>query len=159
MKLTGLRVERIDGVDEPATGRKWLVVKSADGDQPDPIRDAAVKALSLLAENPLPAETVAALAAFAAAAGVEQEFKTAEPPAEPEPAPEPAEAPDVEKAVADAIEKALPTLLPAVLQKMLDAELADAQPAESRQETEQDGPVSKTRPKLGEGLFNNVFGR
>lgn len=156
MKLTGLRVERIDGVDEPATGRKWLVVKSADGDQPDPIRDAAVKALSLLAENPLPAETVAALAAFAAAAGVEQEFKTAEPPAEPAEAPE---APDVEKAVADAIEKALPTLLPAVLQKMLDAELADAQPAESRQETEQDGPVSKTRPKLGEGLFNNVFGR
>lgn len=73
-KLTALDVERTDAVDRPATGHRWMIVKSEgeNGSTPD-TAELAKAALDLIAkgELELPEDVAKALAALAEALGVE----------------------------------------------------------------------------------------
>src|SRR5690348_2655557 len=95
-KLQRLRVERTDGVDRPATGHKWVVVKSEDAagnveDLAKTLVDEVVKA-----EVELSKDAASALVALAGALGIELETKNETPAEEPaEEAAAPVEEPSV----------------------------------------------------------------
>lgn len=87
--LEQLRVERVDGVDRPATGHKWVVVKSESGDVEKDYAGAGKAALEALAkesELTLTKEQADALNALAELLELDVTFKSedAEPDADDE---------------------------------------------------------------------------
>ena len=160
-KLEDLEVERVDGVDRPATRRKWLLLKA---EEPDELRenvsrllDDLQKVLEALEKVDLPEETVTAISRFAEAHGLT--FKAKKKPEDEEegygyPPPEkPKMAEDVAKAIAD-LHQAL-AQLPEMVAKAVSEALAEARVTKSappsRQVQAQDS--GQEFPKFGEGMF------
>lgn len=80
-KLTDLRVDRVDGVGEPATGYKWAIIKQENATASSAtvaIETIARTAFDAVAKESLSEETIALLKQLAEALGVEAAFKSAE---------------------------------------------------------------------------------
>jgi hypothetical protein len=171
-KLNDLRVERVDGVDSPATGHRWVIVKSDDVETPvekDYAGTATAALEALLKEDSLTLSdaSVEALRALAELLEMDVEFKSAEPTGDDEPEVEgKTDEPDVEKNddedktyTADEVED----LLANALQKLgVDPEQVAKStrvvPRSKQPKSTEDGgdePIVK-----GKGLFANiVFGQ
>ncbi len=91
-ELENIEVDRVDAVDRPATGRRWLIMKSEEEDENAAIakelEERVAQALEALANDaqgrgglPLSEEALSALNRLAALYGVQQPFSAA--PAEP----------------------------------------------------------------------------
>ena len=85
-ELEDVEVDRMDGVDDPATGRRFLFMKSADAEEDRAhtlaFAKASFKALRMLAKSEagFPADTVAALTELAELSDAKDlKFKTAAP--------------------------------------------------------------------------------
>lgn len=178
-KLMGLRVERVDGVGSPATGKTWVILKSTATPEAvaksEEIVKAAGSALTALLKEAtdgleLSKETTDALHALAALLEVEAEFTAksveapeavVDPPAAVDP---PAGEPDEpvvskETYTADEVE----ALLAETLEKA-GVELDDdgepvakaAKPVVKSKQLQGTGEATVTKSK-GEGIFENVI--
>jgi hypothetical protein len=172
-KLEKLEVERVDGVDEPATRQKFLIIKA---EEPEELRhnveqllekvEAALNALVKSEDLALSEEAAAALNEVARMLDLDFTFKAKKPKKEGEgeeygygyPAPKkPAKKAEDEiaKSIAAVLDEKLAPL--AEIMKALQQSQQQTKP-ESRQAKAQDDIAKSTR-KLGEGLFTNiVFG-
>jgi hypothetical protein len=165
-KLTDIDVERVDGVDEPATRRKFLIIKSEEPDEMSQnVRELLGKienALRLLAkaeELNLSDEAAEALNEVAKTVGLEDVTFKAKAKSKDEEEEEeygyPPPAKQKKEAALD-VEELAAAVAKAVVQS-LQAEVAKSAKPASRQ------PVSYTsgvKKQLGEGLFTDIiFGR
>ena len=139
-KLEDLRVERVDGVDRPATGHRWVIVKSEEA---DPVEKdyagaarAAIEALSKEEGVTVSKETAEALTALAALLEMSVEFKSVEgAPASDDTDGDPA------ATVADD-----EPLTKATLRDALMEVFASEEDDEDADEDEEEGEVEKTEP-------------
>ena len=87
-ELEDIEVDRVDAVDRPATGRRWLIMKSEEEDENAAIakelEERVAEVLAALANDaqgrgglPLSEETLSALNRLAALYGVQQPFSVA----------------------------------------------------------------------------------
>lgn len=175
-KLTDIELERVDGVDEPATRQKFLILKA---EEPDELREnvkelldrveAALHALAKAEDLMLPEEAAQALNDVAKALDLGLSFKAKKPSkgeeeyGYPEPKkPAKKDGLDIDAlagAIASAIRQEFAPLMDLAKSVNTKSEAkSDAKPA-SRQPMGQD-VINKAAPrKLGEGLFTDiVFG-
>jgi hypothetical protein len=162
-RLEDLEVERVDGVDRPATRRRWLLLKA---EEPDELRenvsrllDDLQKVLEALEKVDLPEETVKAISRFAETHGLT--FKARKKPEDEEegygyPAPEKPKKKgegEVVKAIAD-LHQVL-AQLPEMVARAVSEALAETRVAKSappsRQVQAQDS--GHELPPFGEGMF------
>lgn len=174
-RLEEIDLERVDGVDEPATRQRFLLLKA---EEPEELRqnvegllrqvEAALQELAKIEDLPLTESAAQALNGVAKALDLGVTFKARHKDEEyghPEygyPPPrrqrKEAEAPmpaaDVlAKAIADAVREAL---APAV--EVWKAAAAPPAPAPPSRQADGQDPVAKSQPKrLGDGLFANVI--
>lgn len=173
-KLEDLRVERVDGVDRPATGHRWIMMKSEAPVEKDTTALAKTALEALVKEEglELTGETVEALKALAAALEVELDFAKADeaPEAEAvedaevekddEETPE-AEAADEDKSIfGNDFSVFVDKVADALVEKFEATEEPTATTsrlvAKSKQPKEQDGGEERTIAK-GEGVFESVI--
>ena len=163
-RLDDLEVERVDGVDRPATRRRWLLLKA---EEPDELRenvsrllDDLQKVLEALEKVDLPEETAKAISQFAEVHGLtfkakkkpededEEEGYGYPPPEKPKKKGE-----DVAKAIAD-LHQVL-AQLPEMVAKAVGEAIAEARVTKSappsRQVQAQDS--GQEFPQFGEGMF------
>lgn len=163
-KLVDLEVERVDGVDEPATKQKFLILKA---EEPDELRqnvkellgkvEAALNALAKAEGLALTEEAASALNEVAKALGLELEFKAMHGHEEEYGYPAP-ERPQRVRRSEDIDVQELAKSVAAILMKEFTSQKTEEKP-QSRQPQGQD-IVKSTGRKLGEGLFTDiVFGR
>lgn len=174
-KLTDIELERVDGVDEPATHQKFLILKA---EEPDELRqnvkelldkvEAALRTLAKAEDLMLPEEAARALNEVAKALDLDLTFKAKNKDEDEEnygyPAPKkPAKKDSID---VDALAGALASAISQELAPLMDLakSVAKGEPNNntkpmSRQPQAQD-PIGKAAPrKLGEGLFTDiVFG-
>ncbi len=166
-KLSDLDLNRVDGVDAPATRRKFLILKSEEEDEEkvnlESVLDKLEEALTALAKMELPDDIVDRLESVAKALELDLEFKRAPKPKGDEgeeeeegygyPSPK-APKKKVELDV-DALAQQIASAVASAVTESLRGEIAKSVKALSRQPVAQDS----TR-KLGEGLFTDIiFGR
>lgn len=184
-KLSDMDIERVDGVDQPATGRKFLLMKSEEDDElHQNMRDLIDKiehALRMMAKSEdlfLSEELASSLNEVAKALDLDITFKArrrkedyGEPPGDEEeygypPPKRPAKKDsiyevDVTKALSELEEKLAPVieLAKALAEKKAEQETQQSQRGQqSRQVISQDN-IAKSAKRLGEGLFTDiVFG-
>lgn len=165
-ELKEIDVERIDGVDEPATRKRFLILKSEDADElraaAEDLVNKVAAALKLLADADIVLDepTAKALDEVAEAVGLEPVFVATK--VKPygygyAPAPKEAEE-EVEKSEVAEESDDLPSKI-AKLEEKIDALVEALRPAssvvKSRQPAVQD---TDTKPKrLGEGLFADII--
>jgi len=170
-KLEDLRVERVDGVDRPATGHRWVITKRETPEEIEKdyaaLSKAALEALLKEEELTLSEATVETLKALAEALELEVEFKSADPAPEaaPEaPAPE-AATEDVEKEDEAILEAAdderIEAAVERVLAKAIDTDsfphVAPLKKARSLQPKEQDIGKGEREVQKGEGLYSDII--
>lgn len=175
-KLVEINVDRLDGVDRPASRRGWLVFKSEGGAAEDKsmnVEKLEKAALSLIEASAktgtdgvvkLSEAQCSALNEIAKELGVSAEFKPEkEEPAAPA---EPPAAPPAENAELSAMKTQMGELAEAVKNigatVQAFAQKAAAQVPEPKPSTQAQGTshVTKSAPKkMGEGLFSNLFQR
>lgn len=170
-KLEDMRVERVDGVDRPATGHRWAIIKSEEATEESVEKDyagAARAALDALLKEEgvtFTKETADALHALAALLEMSVEFKS-------EDAPEAAETTEVEETSPFVTRDELENVVASALEKAIENALGDDGEVEkdeepkaapkSRQPEEQDD-VEKGAPlrgrvrKNGRASFSNVI--
>lgn len=139
-KLEDMRVERVDGVDRPATGHRWVIVKSETPDEVEKdYAGAARAAIDALAKEEgisVSKETAEALTALAALLEMSVEFKSVEgAPAASESTDDDPEATDDEP------------LTKATLKDALMEIFASDEEDEDEDEDDDEEEVEKTKPK------------
>lgn len=160
-KLAQIEVERVDGVDRPATGHRWVLIKAEGQEAEKDYAGAARAALEALAKEGIVVspETAEVLHALAALLEMSVEFKSAEgePPAAPEPEASPASEADPEDRTYTAAE------VEALIEKALRAigvepgPIAKARPAGSKQPAAQDEPAREGLRKGRVSMVDVVF--
>jgi hypothetical protein len=157
-ELKDIDVERIDGVEEPASKKKFLILKS---EEPDELRANAEEFLNKVAsvleklakaDISLDEEIAEALDELAKELGLEISFAEKVRPAEEYGYPQPEEKSEVDEELVSKIGELLDQKLGDLLNALKSPQLSSV--AKSRQPMEQDA----VRPKrLGEGLFDNII--
>ena len=142
-KLEDMRVERVDGVDRPATGHRWAIIKNEDGEAPveKDYAGAATAVIDAIAKEEsvtLSKETVAALTALAELLDIDVTFKSADEPVEPEA--------EVADATGTGIGDDEP-LTKATLRDALIEVFASDDDEEVEKDEDDDEEVEKTEPK------------
>lgn len=173
-KLAQIEVERVDGVDRPATGHRWVLIKAEGQEAEKDYAGAARAALEALAKEGIVVspETAEVLHALAALLEMSVEFKSAEgePPAAPEPEAAPASEGELEKdepetkAQADPEDRTYTAAeVEALIEKALRAigvepgPIAKARPAGSKQPAAQDEPAREGLRKGRVSMVDVVF--
>lgn len=168
-KLEDLRVERVDGVDRPATGHRFVIVKSertaaqllAELEKSDELTDEQRELVesfkATLDTEDEPAEPAAS------EEGVEKDEDDDDDPAEPVEKDEPAaeETPTVtvtEESLRETIKSVLTELIESELTETDEAEVAKtAGSVKSRQPNEQQREAAPVAKAKGEGMFSNII--
>lgn len=163
-KLKEMEIDRVDGVAAPATGRKFLLIKSDEPDEQDRNLEellgrvkAALKALSEEQNPGLSRKTAEALNKVAEALGMEVKFEAREPGSEygyPEVKVKKEEFDLLTRSIADLREQLAPIL---ELTKAWQAQEPRAS-VQSRQAQGQD-TLTKSAREPGQGLFTNIIFR
>lgn len=172
-RLEEIELERVDGVDEPATRQRFLLLKA---EEPEELRqnvegllrqvEAALQELAKIEDLPLTAAAAQALNGVAKALDLGVTFKARDrdhmgypeygyppPRRQRKEAEAGLEAEALAKAVADAVREALAPVV-----EVWKAAAAPPAPAPPSRQADGQDPVAKSEPRrLGEGLFTNVI--
>ena len=175
-KLTDIDIERVDGVDEPATHQKFLILKA---EEPEELRqnvkellgkvEAALKALAKNEGLMLSKEAAESLNAVAKALDLGLTFKAYKPGKEEEedygyPEPDkdgkkPAKKDEGAVVYPDVLAKAIAAALSEQLAPLMELSKASGQVKPASRQAQAQDTLAKSTRKLGEGLFTDiVFG-